>query len=72
MAVRRTTKRPVDRPWPSTTSRRPWGETDRGIQLFGTARELRGRDATSAGRDHAARFKATSVTLAVGAGGRLR
>ena len=78
-----------------------WGDSDHGIQLFGTARELRGRDAVVAERLYAARFKAyeadldayrfyrfrprriklfdehalggaTFVTVAVGAGGRLR
>ena len=78
-----------------------WGDSDHGIQLFGTARELRGRDARVAERLYAARFKAyeadldayrfyrfrprriklfdehalggaTFVTVAVGAGGRLR
>ncbi|HEY7624361.1 MAG TPA: pyridoxamine 5'-phosphate oxidase family protein [Candidatus Limnocylindria bacterium] len=35
-----------------------WGENDRGIQLFGTARELRGRGAAEAERVYARRFKA--------------
>ena len=81
-------------------STQTWGGSDRGIQLFGTARELRGRDARAAEQLYAARFKAyaeidtyrfyrlrprrmklfdehalggaTFVTVAVGAGGRLR
>src|SRR6266550_9239818 len=35
-----------------------WGESDRGIQLFGRARELRGRSALEAERLYAKRFKA--------------
>jgi uncharacterized protein YhbP (UPF0306 family) len=35
-----------------------WGESDRGIQLFGRARELRGRSALDAERLYAKRFKA--------------
>jgi uncharacterized protein YhbP (UPF0306 family) len=35
-----------------------WGGSDRGIQLFGRARELRGRDARAAETLYAARFKA--------------
>jgi uncharacterized protein YhbP (UPF0306 family) len=34
-----------------------WGGTDRGIQLFGRAREVRGRAALSAERVYASRFK---------------
>jgi len=37
-----------------------WGGSDRGIQLFGTARELRGRSALEAQRLYAKRFKAYS------------
>ena len=37
-------------------SRQSWGDSDRGIQLFGTARELRGRAADEAGRLYARRF----------------
>jgi len=81
-------------------STQTWGGSDHGIQLFGTARELRGRTARTAEHLYAARFKAyeaidayrfyrlrprqiklfdehalggaTWVTVAVGAGGRLR
>ena len=82
-------------------STQTWGGSDHGIQLFGTARELRGRDARVAEQLYAARFRAydadldayrfyrirprriklfdehalggaTFVTVAVGAGGRLR
>ncbi len=82
-------------------STQTWGGSDRGIQLFGAAKELHGRDARVAERLYAARFKAydadldayrfyrlrarrmklfdehalggaTWVTVAVGAGGRLR
>ncbi|TMF65870.1 MAG: pyridoxamine 5'-phosphate oxidase family protein [Chloroflexi bacterium] len=82
-------------------STQTWGGSDRGIQLFGRARELRGGDARAAERLYAARFNAydadldayrfyrlrprriklfdehvlggaTWVTVAVGAGGRLR
>src|SRR5213078_1346013 len=35
-----------------------WGGSDRGIQLFGRARELRGRSAREADRLYAKRFKA--------------
>ncbi len=35
-----------------------WGQSDRGIQLFGRARELRGRSALEAERLYAKRFKA--------------
>jgi uncharacterized protein YhbP (UPF0306 family) len=35
-----------------------WGRADRGIQLFGTARELRGRAALDAERLYARRFRA--------------
>lgn len=38
-------------------SRQTWGDTDRGIQLFGTARELRGRAAEDAQRLYARRFR---------------
>lgn len=37
-------------------SHQTWGDEDRGIQLFGTARELRGRAAENAGRVYARRF----------------
>ena len=40
-----------------------WGDSDHGIQLFGTARELRGRDAVVAERLYAARFKAYEADL---------
>ncbi len=81
-------------------STQTWGGSDHGIQLLGTARELRGRAARTAEQLYAARFKAyeaidayrfyrlrprriklfdehalggaTWVTVAVGAGGRLR
>jgi len=82
-------------------STQTWGGSDHGIQLFGTARELRGRAARMAEQLYAARFRAykadldayrfyrlrpsriklfdehalggaTWVTVAVGAGGRLR
>ena len=39
-------------------SRQRWAEPDRGIQLFGSARELRGRDAEAAERTYALRFPA--------------
>ena len=35
-----------------------WGGSDRGIQLFGRARELRGRSAVEAERLYAQRFRA--------------
>jgi uncharacterized protein YhbP (UPF0306 family) len=38
-------------------SRQTWGDTDRGIQLFGTARQLRGRAAEEADRLYARRFR---------------
>jgi uncharacterized protein YhbP (UPF0306 family) len=38
-------------------STQTWGGSDCGIQLFGTARELRGRDARAAEQLYAARFK---------------
>ena len=82
-------------------STQTWGESDHGMQLFGRARELKGRAAAAAQRLYAARFDAyqfdleayrfyrlrptriklfdehalggaTWVTVAVGAGGRLR
>jgi uncharacterized protein YhbP (UPF0306 family) len=82
-------------------STQTWGGSDRGIQLFGTAREVQGRIARAAEQLYAARFRAyaadlaayrfyrlrprriklfnehalggaTFVTVAVGAGGRLR
>jgi len=39
-------------------STQTWGGSDRGIQLFGRARALRGRDARAAEQLYAARFKA--------------
>ena len=39
-------------------STQTWGGRDHGIQLFGTARELRGRGARTAEQLYAARFKA--------------
>ena len=39
--------------------RQTWGEADRGIQLFGTARELAGRAAREAAAVYARRFRAT-------------
>ena len=82
-------------------STQTWGRADQGIQLFGTARELRGPDARAAQQLYSDRFRAyggdldtyrfyrlrprriklfdehalggaTFVTVAVGAGGRLR
>jgi uncharacterized protein YhbP (UPF0306 family) len=44
-------------------STQPWGKSDRGMQLFGRARELRGRDAAAARRLYAARFKAFQSDL---------
>jgi uncharacterized protein YhbP (UPF0306 family) len=44
-------------------STQTWGDSDRGIQLFGAARELRGRDARMAERLYAARFKAYDADL---------
>jgi len=41
-------------------SRQQWGGSDRGIQLFGTARELIGRATRDAARLYGARFKAYS------------
>lgn len=41
-------------------STQAWGGSDRGIQLFGSTRELRGRDARAAEQLYAARFKAYS------------
>jgi uncharacterized protein YhbP (UPF0306 family) len=38
-------------------SRQTWGDADRGIQLFGTARELRGRAAEDADRLYERRFR---------------
>lgn len=38
-------------------SRQTWGGADRGIQLFGTAREVRGRSAREAEQLYAKRFK---------------
>jgi uncharacterized protein YhbP (UPF0306 family) len=40
-----------------------WGESDRGIQLFGGARELRGRSALEAERLYAKRFKAYEADM---------
>jgi uncharacterized protein YhbP (UPF0306 family) len=42
-------------------SRQEWGDSDRGIQLFGTARELTGRAARDASRLYGQRFKAYSA-----------
>jgi uncharacterized protein YhbP (UPF0306 family) len=42
-------------------STQKWGGFDRGIQLFGTARELTGRAARDAARLYARRFKAYSA-----------
>jgi uncharacterized protein YhbP (UPF0306 family) len=42
-------------------SRQEWGGSDRGIQLFGSARELTGRSAQDAGRLYGKRFKAYSA-----------
>ena len=39
-------------------STQTWGGSDRGIQLFGRARELRGRAALDAERLYAKRFRA--------------
>src|SRR5688572_13452722 len=39
-------------------STQSWGESDRGIQLFGSAREVRGSVARDAERTYAARFPA--------------
>jgi uncharacterized protein YhbP (UPF0306 family) len=39
-------------------SSQSWGGADRGIQLFGTARQVVGRAAREAGRRYAARFPA--------------
>ena len=44
-------------------STQTWGGSDRGIQLFGRARELRGRDARAAEQLYAARFKAYDADL---------
>lgn len=44
-------------------STQTWGDSDHGIQLFGTARELRGRDAEAAERLYAARFRAYDADL---------
>ena len=44
-------------------STQTWGGGDHGIQLFGTARELRGRDARMAEELYAARFKAYAADL---------
>ncbi len=44
-------------------STQTWGGADRGIQLFGRARELRGRAAVDAGRRYARRFGAMEDTL---------
>jgi uncharacterized protein YhbP (UPF0306 family) len=41
-------------------SRQKWGGSDRGLQLFGTAREVRGRAAREAERLYAGRFKGYS------------
>src|SRR5213594_4997635 len=44
-------------------STQTWGGGDHGIQLFGAARELRGRDARSAEQLYAARFKSYEAGL---------
>ena len=44
-------------------STQTWGRADHGIQLFGTARELRGRDARAAERLYAERFRAYSSDI---------
>ena len=44
-------------------STQTWGGSDRGIQLFGRARELRGRDALDAERLYAARFRSYDADL---------
>ncbi len=44
-------------------STQTWGASDHGIQLFGTARELRGQAARSAEQLYAARFKAYDADL---------
>ena len=44
-------------------STQTWGGSDHGIQLFGTAQELRGRGATAAERLYAARFRAYDADL---------
>jgi uncharacterized protein YhbP (UPF0306 family) len=44
-------------------STQTWGGSDHGIQLFGTARELRGRDAQAAERLYADRFRAYKADL---------
>jgi len=44
-------------------STQTWGGSDRGIQLFGRARELRGRDARAAEQLYARRFKAYAPDL---------
>lgn len=43
--------------WRSSARRRRWGGSDRGIQLFGRARELGGQAAREAERLYAKRFK---------------
>jgi uncharacterized protein YhbP (UPF0306 family) len=40
-----------------------WGGTDQGIQLFGSARELRGRSARASERLYAKRFKAYEADM---------
>ena len=44
-------------------STQTWGRSDHGIQLFGAARELRGRDSRMAEELYAARFKAFDADL---------
>jgi len=44
-------------------STQTWGGSDRGIQLFGRARELRGRDARAVEELYATRFKAYDADL---------
>lgn len=44
-------------------STQTWGGSDKGIQLFGRARELRGRAALDAERLYAARFRAYDADL---------
>lgn len=43
-------------------STQTWGENDRGIQLFGVARELRGRPADAARRTYVRRFREAAET----------
>ena len=46
------------------SSAQTWGKPDRGIQLFGVAREARGRQAEAAERCYAKRFPAYALTVA--------